>query len=82
MKKTNIIEEKQKVLQSLQLQSANAIDMVTMTINRLSSVNEQIDVAVDEIEDAKSKLQHTEDDLSKTKEHNAKIIDKFKALIG
>lgn len=81
MKKTNIIEEKQKVLQSLQSESANAIDMVTTTINRLSSVNEQIDVTISEIEDAKSKLQHTEDDLSKTKEHNAKIINKFKALI-
>lgn len=81
MKKTNIIEEKQKVLQSLQSESANAIDMVTTTINRLSSVNEQIDVTVGEIEEAKSRLQCTEDDLSKTKEHNAKIINKFKALI-
>ena len=81
MKKTNIIEEKQKALQLLQSESANAIDMVTTTINRLSSVNEQIDVTISEIEDAKSKLQHTEDDLSKTKEHNAKIINKFKALI-
>lgn len=81
MKKTNIIEEKQKALQSLQSESANAIDMVTTTINRLSSVNEQIDVTISEIEDAKSKLQHTEDDLSKTKEHNAKIINKFKALV-
>lgn len=81
MKKINIIEEKQKVLQSLQSESADAIDMVTATINRLSSVNEQIDVTINEIEDAKSKLQCTEDDLSKTKEHNAKIINKFKALI-
>ena len=81
MKKTNIIEEKQKVLQSLQSESADAIDMVTTTINRLSSVNEQIDVTIGEIEEAKSRLQCTEDDLSKTKEHNAKIINKFKALI-
>lgn len=54
MKKTNIIEEKQKELQVLQSESANAIDMVTVTINRLSSVNEQIDVTISEIEDAKS----------------------------
>ena len=81
MKKTNIIEEKQKVLQSLQSESANAIDMVTTTINRLSSVNEQIDVTIGEIEEAKSRLQCTEEDLSKTKERNAKIINKFKALI-
>lgn len=81
MKRVNIIAEKQKVLQSLQLESANAIDMVTSTINQLSAVNEKIDVTIGEIEDAKAKLQITEDDLSKTKLHNSKIIDKFKALI-
>lgn len=81
MKKINIIEEKKEVLQTLQSESTNAIDMVTTTINRLSSINEQIDVTITEIEEAKSELQNTEDDLSKTKEHNAKIINKFKALI-
>lgn len=81
MKKINIIEEKKEVLQTLQPESTNAIDMVTTTINRLSSINEQIDVTITEIEEAKSELQNTEDDLSKTKEHNAKIINKFKALI-
>ena len=81
MKKINIIEEKKEVLQTLQSESTNAIDMVTTTINRLSSVNEQIDVTIGEIEEAKSRLQCTEDDLNKTKEHNAKIINKFKALI-
>lgn len=77
----NIIKEKQRKLQSLQSKSTKAIDMVTTTIDRLSFVNERIDVTIGEIEDAKSKLQCTEDDLSKTKEHNAKIINKFKALI-
>ena len=81
MKKMNIIEEKKEVLQSLQSESTNAIDMVTTTINRLSSINEQIDVTIGEIEEAKSQLQNTEDDLNKTKSHNAKIIDKFKTLI-
>ena len=77
----NIIEKQQQVLHSLQTKSANAIDVVTATINKLSSVNEKIDKTIGEIEDAKLKLQHTEDDLSTTKEHNAKIINKFKALL-
>lgn len=77
----NIITQKQKVLHSLQTRSANAIDVVTTTINELSSVNEQIDITIGEIEDAKAKLQNTENDLNTTKEHNAKIINKFKALI-
>ena len=81
MKRANFIKQKQKVLHSLQSKSANAIDVVTTTINRLSEVNEQIDVAIGEIEEAKSQLQNTEDDLNKTKSHNTKIICNFKTLI-
>lgn len=77
----NIITEKEKALRSLQAESTNAIDMVTATISKLSSVNEKIDATICEIEDAKAKLQHTEEDLNTTKEHNAKIINKFKALL-
>lgn len=79
--KKNIITEKEKALRSLQAESTNAIDMVTATINKLSSVNEKIVATICEIEDAKAKLENTENDLSKTKDHNDKIIEKFKALL-
>lgn len=65
----------------LQTESSRALDIVTSTINRLETVNEKIDVTISEINDAKEKLQSTEDDLSKTKVHNSRIIDKFKTLI-
>lgn len=81
MRKRNIIEEKQKQLESLRAESSQAIDIVTSTINALATVNEKIDVTLSEINEAKSKLQSTEDDLSKTKQHNTKIIDKFRALL-
>ena len=77
----NIIEEKQKQLVELQTESSRALDIVTSTINRLATVNEKIDVTISEINEAKAKLQSTEDDLNKTRVHNSKIIDKFKALI-
>lgn len=80
-KKLSIIEEKQKMLQTLQSESNRALDVVTYTINQLSSVNERIDVTISEIIEAKSKLQETEDDLNTTRLHNTKVIDKFKALI-
>lgn len=57
------------------------MDIVTSTINSLATVNEKIDVTMSEISEAKAKLQSTEDDLSKTRLHNTKIIDKFRALI-
>lgn len=81
MRTKNIIEEKQKQLVVLQAESNRALDIVTSTINSLATVNEKIDVTMSEISEAKAKLQSTEDDLSKTRLHNTKIIDKFRALI-
>lgn len=82
MRKTkSIIEEKQQTLYELQSKSSRALDIVTSTINQLEIVNERIDTTIDEINEAKSKLQSTEDELSRTRLHNTKIIDKFRALI-
>ena len=77
----NIITQKQEELRELQTESNDALDIVTSTIEQLSSVNEKIEIAIDEIEEAKAKLQSTEDGLNTTKTHNSKIISKFKALI-
>ena len=79
--KNNIIEEKQKQLNVLRAESSAALDIVTSTINSLATVNEKIDIAISEIDEAKEKLQSTENDLNKTKVYNAKIIDKFITLI-
>lgn len=77
----DIIEMKQRELEVLQQESNNALDVVTATINQLSNVNEKIDIKLNEIIEAKTKLQATEDGLNNTREHNSKIISKFKALI-
>lgn len=80
-RKIDVITEKQRTLKMLQSESSRTLDVVTSTINKLATVNERIDVTISEINEAKAKLQSTEDDLSKTRLHNTKIIDKFKALI-
>ena len=80
-KKVDIIKQKQFELTMLANKSMAALDLVTSTINNLSTINEEIDVKVSEIEEAKEKLQNTENDLKSTKERNAKVISKFKALI-
>ena len=77
----DIIEMKRQELEALQKESNSALDIVTATINQLSNVNEKIVVKLDEIAEAKNKLQETEDGLNHTREHNSKIISKFKALI-
>lgn len=74
MIKTNdIITQKQRVLETLKIESSRALDIVTSTINQLATVSE--------INEAKSKLQSTEDELNQTRVHNTRIIDKFRALI-
>lgn len=77
----NIIEEKQKQLDMLKAESGRALDTVTSTINSLAAINEKINETISEINEAKAKLQSTENDLNQTKVHNSKIIDKFKVLI-
>ena len=81
MKTKNIIEEKQKQLEALRTESSRALNIVTSTINSLSTVNEKIDVTISEINEAKIKLSSTENDLNQTKMHTAKIIYKLKTLI-
>lgn len=82
VKETNIIQQKQEKLKELQLESSNALDIVTRTISQLSNVNDEIDITINEIQEAKSKLEITENDLNVTKLHNAKVIEKFRTLIG
>lgn len=77
----DIIAEKQRDLEKLQEQSDRALDLVTSTINGLATVNEKIDVTLSEISEAKAQLQSTENDLQATKEHNIKVIQKFKNII-
>ena len=79
--KKDLIAQKQLELARLNSQSNNALNLVYSTINNLNTINEQIDVRVSEIEEAKAQLQNTEDDLKNTKERNAKVIEKFKALV-
>ena len=80
-KVTDIIEQKQKTLQELKDKSGEALDIVSATINKLTNVNEQICITVNEILEAKAKLQDTEDELTKTRDHNEKVIEKFRALV-
>lgn len=84
MKKTtvDVIAKKQEELVKLQAESNNALNLVTSTINQLTTTNEKIDVTISEIMEAKAKLQNTEDELTKTKQSNTKVIEKFKALIA
>lgn len=66
----------------LQNKSSSALDLVTNTINNLSDINEEIDKTIFEIEEAKTKLESTENDLKQQQGKNSKIITKFRALIS
>ena len=80
-KKKDIIAQKQQVLDTLKSKSSKALDVVTSTIDQLTSINEDIEVTIHEIKDAKERLGETENELIATYSHNTAIINKFKALI-
>lgn len=78
----NFIDKKYQELQDLNLESDNALDVVTRTIDRLDSINTKIATVVNEIEDAEQRLNDTKTGLNQTKERNMKIMQRFKELIG
>ena len=80
-KNKDFIVQKKEELVSLREMSLGAIDLITNTINRLTSINDEIDTTIVSIESAKAELDSTERDLMSTKERNEKIANKFKQLI-
>ena len=80
-KKKNILEQKQAELGKLQSQSNQALNLVTATINQLATTNEKIEVEISEISEIERQFRETREALEKTKEHNAKVSAKFKALV-
>jgi len=81
-KEKDFIESKKAKLEFLQNKSSSALDLVTNTINNLSDINEEIDKTIFEIEEAKTKLEATENHLKEQQGKNSKIITKFRALIS
>lgn len=77
----NTIEEKQRKLQNYKEISSSALNMVTDVIEQLSRVNDCIDNTIEDIINEKTSLQTAENELNQQKTKNARIIEKFKALV-
>lgn len=77
----NTIEEKQKKLQNYKEISSRVLNMVTDVIEQLSCVNDCIDNTIEDIINEKTSLQTAENELNQQKTKNARIIEKFKALV-
>ena len=79
--KRNVIEQQQSKLEALKQKSADALDIVTSTINNLDSINAEIGTVINEIVQYKSELSNTETELQQVKENNLKVSNKFRSLI-
>lgn len=80
-KTTDIIAEKEAQLTALVSQSANAVSLITSTVDQLETVNEQIAQRRQEIESARSELSKLDNSMEQQFDHNSKIINKFKAFL-
>mgnify|MGYP004454705679 FL=1 len=81
MLKKSFVEKKYDDLIRLNGQSNAALDIINNTINRLESINTEIDSTISEINDAQDSLNNTVQELSKTKRNNSTIASKFKQLL-
>lgn len=81
MLKKSFVEQKYNDLMRLNIQSNAELDIINNTINRLESINTEIDSTISEINDAQDSLNNTVQELSKTKRNNSTIASKFKQLL-
>ena len=75
---STILTEKAAQLNSLMKDSENAVSVITITIDRLASVNDRINTTRQEIESYKAELERLDGSMEQQFSHNAKIIEKFK----
>lgn len=77
----NILTEKETQLNSLVQQSTDAVSLITSTINRLETVNEQIHEKCEEINTYRAELDRIQCSMDQQLSHNEKIIGKFKSFL-
>ena len=78
---STILTEKAAQLNSLMTDSENAVSVITITIDRLASVNDRINTTRQEIESYKAELERLDGSMEQQFSHNAKIIEKFKNFL-
>lgn len=77
----NILIEKETQLNSLVQESADAVSLITNTINRLETVNDQIHEKCEEITTYRAELDRIQTSMDQQLTHNEKIIGKFKSFL-
>lgn len=78
---STILTEKAAQLNSLMKDSENAVSVITITIDRLASVNDRINTTRQEIESYKAELERLDGSMEQQFSHNAKITEKFKNFL-
>ena len=78
---STILTEKAAQLNSLMKDSENAVSVITITIDRLASVNDRINTTRQEIESYKAELERLDGSMEQQFSHNANIIEKFKNFL-
>ena len=78
---STILTEMAAQLNSLMKDSENAVSVITITIDRLASVNDRINTTRQEIESYKAELERLDGSMEQQFSHNAKIIEKFKNFL-
>ena len=79
---TDILQEKTNEVALLTRQANDAVDLVTRTISSLELINQQLDGAMQEIDEYTENLAKTRKNMSKQRSHNSAIISNFSKLLS
>lgn len=81
MKKIDTIQLNEQKRQKLADTAASAVSVITNTIKQLSLVNSEIDNEISIITNQENALAEIKKQYEEAKQHNIKVIDKFRDFI-
>ena len=81
MRKIDTIQQNEQRRQKLAETAASAMRLITDTIQKLSQVNEDIDMEIGSIENQQDALEQTRKQYLESKAQNLKVINKFRRFI-
>ena len=80
-KQVDLLMEKRQKLEQYTKSFDTAVELVTLTVDNLTTLSADIEKTVSEIEAYQAELDATKEQLSAKKQKNDRVIQNFKALI-
>lgn len=81
-KKIDVINQKKIILDEYISEFSSVMSSITNMITGLSTINEKIDIQINEINEYEAELRHTKEGLISAREQNKQVCNNLNALFA